>query len=402
MKTTFLLLVSVCALGACAPNFLYYAHPAALPSNPFGMGAAYSEVAVDQAPYRERQLQQAKYLAGTGGHVRLWCQLSRLSECQASVQRAYQFDLVPLVLINDAVFASDSDSPHRNFSGYATQFAHYVDNLPILTGRDVVIELANEPNFSDWWFSRTCSATTRAIEIAQASAQVIDKVKRLNKTNIKIAGVSLSPYSDSNPTSNGAGGCNRGTRLDLPSTFFVTEMKKERPDLFHKLDAWNSHPYSSEMFGLCARPNCPAVIDDPALRMYKEEMIAAGVDSNLPIYLTEVGTYINVSSQEMADLFVNNANLSMGMYPQVWLAGGAYNNVKGIMGFILPIPGFESYAWLNPNSLMSESAPYQTPYPIYSQVRRLRLQLGFGHDTNRLVSGLNAGSSLNTSAFTAP
>jgi hypothetical protein len=367
------------------------------------MGAAYSEVAVDQVTYRERQLQQTKYLAGTGGHVRLWCQMSRLSDCQASVQRAYQFDLVPVVLINDPVFASDSVSPHRNFSGYATQFANYVNSLPILTDRHLVIELANEPNFSDWWFSRTCSATTRAIEIAQASAQVIDRVKQLNKTNVKIAGVSLSPYSDSNPTSNGAGGCDRGTQLDLPSTFFVTEMRKERPDLFGKLDAWNSHPYSSEAFRLCVRPDCPAIIDDPALRMYKEEMIAAGVSSNLPIYLTEVGTYIGVSSQGEADMFVNKANSSMGMYPQVWLAGGAYNNVKGIMGFILPIPGFDSYAWLNPNSVISESAPYQTPYPIYSQVRRLRRQLGFGRKPSLPNPAISTPTlQLKSSTFSAP
>ncbi len=366
--------------------------------NPFGMGAAYSEVSVDQPTYRERQLQQTVYLAGKGGNVRLWCRLANPSECQTAISRAYALGLTPLVLINDSPWPSDTTSPHVDFSGFSTQFANYISALPRVSTTNLYVELMNEPNFTDWWLSgSTCDATTRAHEIAEAAAQITIKVKALNDSRIKILGVSLSPYSDSNPTLRADGKCDRGTTLDLASTFFVTEMKNQRPDLFPMLDGWNSHPYGSEIFGLCTLPNCPSPTNDPAMKMYQQEMNIAGVSPDLPIYLTEVGTIYGITSSSTADRFVNGSNMSLGAYPQVWLTGGAYNNVRGIIGFILPIPGFEAYAWLNQNSTVTSTAPYQTPYPIYTQVRALRKQMNIADLIDQTPPAVSITSPLNNS-----
>ena len=345
-----------------------------LPENPFGMGAAFGEWNLTPDPkLREMQLRQTLYLAGRGGHVRLWCNPYDVIACQDSINRAYELDLVPVIMVQMNYYANDSQSPHRDFKSLAGHYAWFVDQLPVINGRNLLIELANEPNFTDMWFSQTCSYVTRAIEVAQASAQILDKVKSLNKPQIKMLFVALSPYSDSNPIPTGDGKCKRGTRNALASTTFVTKMKKERPDLFSKIDAWNSHPYSLEDYYQCTRPNCPLPKDDAGLTAYRQEMQVAGMPSDFPVYLTEVGTYWSISSLLTADRFVHPADYNLGIYPEIWLADLPYNNVKGIMPFILPLDGFDFYAWLNPCGSVSETPPYQTARPIYNRVRSLRV-----------------------------
>ncbi|MEK6774995.1 MAG: hypothetical protein AABY64_13725 [Bdellovibrionota bacterium] len=347
--------------------------------NPFGMGAAFGEwnLPID-ANLRELQLRQTLYLAGPKGHVRLWCHPSTAESraaCSASINRAYDLNLIPIVKIQFNQYADDSTSPHVVYKNMSNQLAGFVNELPLRTDRNLLVELFNEPNYTDMWFSRTCNWVTRAKEVAQASAQLAQAIRNLNKTQIKILFTPLSPYSDSNPITNSDGSCGRGDKINLSSRDFVREMKIERPDLFNLIDAWNSHPYPSEDFGLCQKPNCPSMTTDPALVAYKGEMEQAGMPLDFPVYLTEVGTYFSISSQATADRFVQSSNSSLGIYPQLWLSGGPRNNVKGILGFILPLPGYNFYSFLDSCGAVTASAPYQTPNPIYTQIRNLRIKL---------------------------
>lgn len=347
-----------------------------LPKNPFGVGVPYSFFKIyklsDRADYRNSQLANASTLVGRGGYVRIWCFLDvnfeglldpevkvydGPTECVGAVEKAHSLGLIPVVLFQDGVWKDenspkDANGAYEKFFEYSSKVADVVSSLDQVTpnGRVVWVEMANEPNWSESWFSKTGSESIQAAEVAYQSKQTIDAIRSRtqNSPKIKILGPALSPYgSMSNPNSNGV------KPFSQKSDQFVLYMKAAVPGLFKKYDAWNSHAYPQVLFTDvdCSKDDC-SLDKQYGLTAYRHELQAAGLGSDTPVILTEAGLWNNQQggADFMAADFDSNGRGS-GAFPQVWFAPGKqYNNMQAVIGFMLGIntTSFAPYNWLDP------------------------------------------------------
>ena len=360
-----------------------------IPLNPFGIGVAYVAVAQDagsRAQTRAAQMALAAALVGKYGHVRIWCAsysdpgigLNAPAECAAAISLAYQYSLVPIVVlinpypagpddyIDPGTYAKDTTPPHKVWTTLAKWYANYVTQLPRKDGFPLYIEFGNEQNFTDWWVTQTCYFWIRAAEFAEALAAVADALHGLGDSRIKVLPGALAAYGDSDPQFLGNGTCARGGTLNLSSADFAKAMNDERPDVFGakpKIDGWNSHPYPALAYGHCTvNVDCPAPQNDATLYAYRAEMQRVGLPSNFPIFVTEMGySTISGSPQWVADSTV-------AAYP-TWLNRNIpYNNVQGITGYLLGNPG-DTYSYVVDG----------VPQPVYSAVQALRRAAGYAN-----------------------
>jgi hypothetical protein len=217
----------------------------------------------------------------------------------------------------------------------------------------------------------------------------------LNNPQIRVAAAAMSPFTDSNPVMDPSnpGSCMQSPQrtFGLPANVFVAAMAQERPDLFGRhplIDFWDDHPYP--MLANCmGTSTCTGPTEDLSTSMYQSEMVAANLPKYFPIELTEYGFNVLPAAnfairQQLAANLIVDPTGTTGYLPQVWLKQSLINNVTGTMGFILPIPalGTASYTdstgffWFDTTQPTTTEVPYQTPFPIYTQVRSYRIQRG--------------------------
>lgn len=373
-----------------------------LPANPFGIGVYYTSIPAGSSSERRNnaheQLSKAALLSGIGGYVRLWCHLEKAptppyedgpSECAKAVQEAHDLYLVPVVVMQDMVYSDDSTLSSadgaKDFSSFSLKMKSLVSQLPTPNGRAVWIEMSNEPNFTDWWGTFNCSSIVRAHEVARQTFQTITKIRELNNPLIRILGPSLSPYGDFDSTKKNPNGLCFGRRgaLGLRSDGFVKEMKNAVPGLFGPTpmyDAWNTHAYpEGAQFGLCGgtgQQPCPATALQYGVTAYRYEMQAAGLPSNFPVIITEAGypSTDYVGAQFLAA--VDTKGTWSGAYPDVWLKPGRYNNVLGVMGFILSTPETTAYNWLEPADSINPIFSWNRASAVFKSTYNYRVSTG--------------------------
>lgn len=352
---------------------------AKLEENPFGVGAHHVGFdAIDQSQrsiFRMNHFANAKNLIGSGGYIRIWCHVRTIwtkpyesgpAECAKSVQLAHDMNMVPVIVIqevpdHDPGQILDPNVGYKNYQVFSNAVKELVKGLPRPANRIVWIEMANEPNFTDWWVSYTCSWKVRAWEVARQTVQTIDAVRSLNDPNIKILGPSLSPYGDFDFAPTTQTTCKSRGTLGLSSVDFLKEMKKAEPSLFSpspKFDAWNSHSYPDNIFNLCdanITNSCKPFDQQHGIISYRAELQAAGLSADFPIFLTEVSLF-NRSAQGVDNAAFLRNKMWYGVYTDIWLARKPYNNVRAVMTYVLTTT-YDSEFDLMPSS--AANAPVQ-------------------------------------------
>ena len=372
-----------------------------LPVNPFGVGVPYTFFKVntlsERASFRKSQLENAKILTGKGGYVRIWCFLDYNfeglaksgemlrdgpSECVEAVKQAHMLDLVPVVLFQDGVW-KDSNSPingngaYTKFNEYSNKVAEVVLKLNSVTpeNRVVWVEMANEPNWTESWFSRSGSEVIQAAELAYQISQTIDAIrfKTTNSVKVKILGPALSPFgSVSQQNSNG------NKPFTERSDGFVKKMGIAVPGLFRRYDAWNSHAYPDSVF---TGSDCKCGLETQyGMTAYRYELKAAGLNPNTPVILTEAGIWNNQNDGADFIAKVDQNGRGSGAFPRVWFGPEIqYNNIQAVIGFLLgiPSPEYAPYNWLDPWRSIGYGGPVTVNdwTPIFKRVVQYRQQV---------------------------
>jgi hypothetical protein len=361
-----------------------------LPQNPFGIGSDYvgfnANSLAQRAEFRNAQLQNAAILTGSGGYVRIWCHIGQIwtspqeqgaAECANAVQRAHELNQVPVVVIQEAPYADDpSSDPAIGFNDYTTYsraVANLVSGLSRPDGRVLWIEMANEPNWTDWWLSKTCSYKIRAHQVARQTYQTIQAVRSIGDAKIKILGPALAPYGDFDPNPNAGKSCDRERGImGLSSDLFLNEMKLEVPQLFSPpmYDAWNSHAYPDFVFEICSRngDGCAEINKQRGLMGYRSELQTVGLPADFPIILTEAGYPDNQVTGAEFMVKSNGKGGWMGAYPEVWLSQGPYNNVQAVIGYLLGSPNESGYNWMDPWDSLGVFPEWSTLTPLLKSV----------------------------------
>lgn len=340
-------------------------------SNVFGVGLV--------SPGSDTQYDLVHGLAGDNGWIMLLFPGITSTSTSAdptwidAVNQAYSRNMNVVARLNppwgSSNYRDESDDPaHRNYTTLANAFRAVVASLPRVNGRNLYLQIDNEPDLCYEWFCNPGEAqplqyAEMAAEYASFYKYVVLAIRSLGDSRIKVAYGALAPGGARQCGCCGSQNC-PADQGGITGLTYMDAMVAAVPDIWSYVDflATHSYPASGIGFGF----NCPLDQATPGLTYYQLELQKIG--RSLQVLVTETGWATNAPGLPTCTE-QNKADWTVGAYKQVWLNDSA---VMGVMPFML-----QDATWGDQDGWEYVMTNGQI-MPVYNEVQQLRCSLGFG------------------------
>lgn len=189
------------------------------------------------------------------------------------------------------------------------------------------VSVYNEPNDDKFWYG---DADPK--EYAKILDYTIRTFKEVNSDFMILNGAfNISSSTD---------------KENIDAFDFMTDMNKNVPGIFEKLDGWASHPYPQPNFS-----GSPYSTGRWSIKAYEEELKflkdELGVKKDLPVFITETG-WAHAEGESYNASFPPVAKVAEYLkiaYEEVWLKD---SRVRAVMPFTIRYdPPFDHFSWIN-------------------------------------------------------